>query len=83
MPIRAALAALPLLVLLFLFTGAPAAHASGSETRRTPAAALVTPASDVSADDGPGVLSGPGLAVLVAACFIPALVLLTRRKQRS
>ena len=83
MPIRAALAALPLLVTLFLFSGAPAAHASRSEATRQPAAALVVPAArDVSADDAPG-LSGAGLAFLVAAGFLPAIVLLSRKKQRS
>ena len=82
MPIRTALVALPLLFLLSLAPRESSATARESQTSRRPAAALVAPADSRDrngADDG---LSPFGLAALVGIGLVPALVLVSRRRQQ-
>ena len=78
MPIRKALVALLLLAALFCFF--PVAGASPDDGNR-PAAALV--ASSESRLSARTELTPFGLAALVAAGWIPALVLLTRRRRQQ
>jgi hypothetical protein len=82
MPIRTALVALPLLFLLSLSPHESSATARESQTSRRPAAALVVPADARDrngTDDG---LSPFGLAALVGIGLVPALVLVSRRRQQ-
>jgi len=81
MPIRTALVALPLPFLLSLAPRESSATARESQTSRRPAAALVAPVDprDRNGDDG---LSPFGLAALVGVGLIPALVLVSRRRQQ-
>ena len=81
-PIRMALVALPLLILLSMTPRESTADAreSSSNGARRPAAALVVPANQGPADGDDG-LSPFGLAALVGVGLIPAFVLVSRRRQ--
>jgi hypothetical protein len=81
MPIRKALAALLLPALLLL---CPTPSDAGAPDRSRPAAALVASSETHLRSGGADELTPLGLAALVAAGWVPALVLLTRRRrQRS
>jgi len=80
-PIRTALVALPLLILLSLTPRESSAEARESESARRPAAALVAPADPQGRDSDDG-LSPFGLAALVGIGLVPALVLVSRRRQQ-
>lgn len=73
MQIRAAMAAL-LLTLCTWFVVAPAT--ANASTTETPALSV----SGTTRADGNG-LGGAGLAALIAAGFLPAFVLITRRRR--
>ena len=81
-PIRMALVALPLLILLSMApreSTADARESSADGASRRPAAAMVAPADEGRRDDD-GI--GPfGLAVLVGVGLVPAFVLVSRRRQ--
>lgn len=81
-PIRMALVALPLLILLLSVAPREStadARESAKEGRR-PAAALVAPADEGrDRDDG---LSPFGLAALVGIGLVPTFVLISRRRQQ-
>lgn len=81
-PIRMALVALPLLILLSMTPRESTADAreSASEGRR-PAAALVAPVDDGrDRDDG---LSPFGLAALVGVGLVPTFILISRRRRQG
>jgi hypothetical protein len=83
MPIRKALAALllPVLVVLCL---TPSDAGAAPDRGNRPAAALVASSESHLHSGGADELTPLGLAALVAAGWVPALVLLTRRRrQRS
>ena len=80
-PIRMALVALPLLILLSMTPRESTADARESATDgRRPAAALVAPA-DEGRDRDEG-LSPFGLAALVGIGLVPTFVLISRRRQQ-
>ncbi len=82
MPIRKALAALLLFSALFCLRPSDASASPGGDKR--PAAALVASSDASLSSHGADDLSPLGLAALIAAGWVPALVLLTRRRrQRS
>jgi hypothetical protein len=74
MPIRKALVALLLLSALFFLRP--------SDASASPAAALVASSDTSLSSHGADDLSPLGLAALVAAGWVPALVLLTRRRRQ-
>lgn len=81
-PIRMALVALPLLILLSMTpreSTADARESSANGASRRPAAALVVPANKGPADDDG--LSPFALAALVGIGLVPAFVLVSRRRQ--
>lgn len=81
-PIRMALVALPLLILLSMCPRESTADARESTREgRRPAAALVAPASDDGRDRDDG-LSPFGLAALVGLGLVPTFVLISRRRQQ-
>ncbi len=82
-PIRMALVALPLLILLSMTpreSTADARESSANGASRRPAAALVVPANKGPADADDG-LSPFALAALVGIGLVPAFVLVSRRRQ--
>jgi hypothetical protein len=82
MPIRRALAALLFSTVLFCLI--PSDVGAAPERDDRPAAALVASSETRLRSGGADELSTLGLAALVAAGWVPALVLLTRRRrQRS
>jgi hypothetical protein len=81
MPIRRALAAL--LLSVALLSAVPLAASASPKDGERPAAALVASSETHLRTDGARNLSPLGLAALVAAVWVPALVLLTRRRRRS
>ena len=81
-PIRMALAALPLLILLSMTPRESTADARESATDgQRPAAALVAPAADDGRDRDDG-LSPFALAALVGIGLVPTFVLISRRRQQ-
>ena len=80
MPIRKALVALLFLSALFLLRPSDASASPGADRR--PAAALVASSDTSLSSHGADDLSPLGLAALVAAGWVPALVLLTRRRRQ-
>jgi hypothetical protein len=81
-PIRTALVALPLLLLLSMAPRESIADArESSNSTHRPAAALVAPAPEDADTDG-GDLTPFGLAALVGAGLIPTVVLISRRRQQ-
>ncbi len=80
MPIRKALAALLLPVALLWLAAPPAAAAPQRGNR--PSAALVASSESRLGSEGTDGISPLGLAALVAAGWVPALVLLTRRRRQ-
>ena len=78
MPIRTALAALPLILLLLVLVPVESSATTQDRADRRPAAAVV--AGDARASDSDG-LSPAGLAALVGAGLIPVFVLIGRRRQ--
>jgi hypothetical protein len=78
-PIRKAVAAL--LLSLALLSLAPSDAAASPERSRRPAAALVASSDASLRSHGADDLSPLGLAALIAAGWIPAVVLLARRKR--
>jgi hypothetical protein len=83
MAIRKALVALLLSSVLFCLglAGSPVARANPPRDDR-PTAALVTSSESALGARGADHLSTAGLAALIAAVWIPALVLLTRRRRQ-
>ena len=79
MPIRTALVALPLLLLLFMGPRESSATTGEANSRR-PAAALVAPAQPDNDRDGG--LSPAGIAALVGVGLIPTFVLISRRRRQ-
>jgi hypothetical protein len=80
MPIRTALAALPLILLLLVLTPAASFATTQDRADRRPAAAVVAGDRSVADSDG---LSPAGLAALVGAGLIPVFVLIGRRRHQQ
>ena len=82
MPIRKALVALLLLSALFCLASAGTAGAAPQRGNR-PSAALVASSESRLGPEGTDGISPLGLAALVAAGWVPALVLLARRRRQN
>jgi len=85
-PIRTALVALPLFILLSLFMTPAEPTAGASEGAidgpgGRPAAALVAPADQGEPGNADGGLGPLGLAALVGVGLVPTFVLISRRRQ--
>jgi hypothetical protein len=82
-PIRMALVALPLFILLSMTpreSTADARESSANGANRRPAAALVVPANKGPADGDDG-LSPFALAAVIGIGLVPAFILVSRRRQ--
>jgi len=82
MPLRKALAALLLPTLFFLCLSA-ADVVAAPEARDRPSAALVASSESRLRSSSAVELTPLGLAALVAAGWVPALILLTRRRRQQ
>jgi hypothetical protein len=80
-PIRKALVALLLSSAVLLLCFRPSDAGAAPERGKRPAAALVTSSESGLRPHGSERLSPLGLVALVAAGWVPALVLLTRRRR--